>query len=232
VHVDESDVLDGPGERRTFRVKPVDPSKPLRVSLAWTDAPAAPVGGEREPDTTDPAALVNDLDLAVRDGGTVWHGNTFKDGVSQPGGHPDRRNNVENVFLRQAGNGTYEVTVNPYALPGDGVPQRGDTTDQDYALVISNARLLPAADAPPAVAAPAADPAPVASAPPPAKVKPKKKAKKKKAKKCARKKARSKRGARRSRSRSRRAKAAAAKRCSRKSARAKKRSAGSRRRRR
>ena len=58
-----------------------------------------------------------------------------------PGAVVDRLNNVENVFLSAPGEAVYTVRVDAFNLPGDGVPFSGDETDQDFALVISNAVL-------------------------------------------------------------------------------------------
>lgn len=88
-------------------------------------------------------ALVNDLDLRVTAAdGTPWTGNTFVGGKSQPGGDADRLNNVENVYL-DAPSGTYGVSVTAANLPGDGVPGNETATDQDFALVVTNGRLVP-----------------------------------------------------------------------------------------
>ncbi|HVM19737.1 MAG TPA: S8 family serine peptidase [Egibacteraceae bacterium] len=134
VVVDQSVLLRDAGAAHQLAVEPVDPARPMKATLVWTDAPGAP--------NANPA-LVNDLDLTLTAGdGTVWRGNNFADGVSQPGGTPDRLNNVENVFLDQPAGG-YEVTVAAANLPGDGVPGNGIATDQDFALVLTNARLVP-----------------------------------------------------------------------------------------
>ncbi|MDX1620440.1 MAG: S8 family serine peptidase [Nitriliruptorales bacterium] len=144
---DQSTVLTMLDETHERQVEVTDPGRPLRITLAWTDAPAAPV--------TDPAdaALVNDLDLEVLapDGTTVFRGNVFDDGASAPGGDPDRLDNLENVFIPAPQIGIYTVRVRAHALPGDGVPGRGDTTDQDFALVVSGAS---PADGDPAVTTP------------------------------------------------------------------------------
>jgi hypothetical protein len=99
--------------------------------VVWTDPPGAPGANP---------ALVNDLDLeVVAPDGTTFLGNQFKDGRSISGGEANRVDNVENVFIDAAGEGTYTVTVRAFNLPADGVPFGGDQTDQDFALVISNA---------------------------------------------------------------------------------------------
>jgi hypothetical protein len=70
----------------------------------------------------DPA-LVNDLDLEVTAGdGTSYVGNALEGSWSVTGGSPDRINNIENVFIREPGDGTYTITVSAWNLPGDGVP--------------------------------------------------------------------------------------------------------------
>jgi serine protease AprX len=103
------------------------------VTLAWSYAPAAP-NASRE--------LVNDLDLSlVASDGATFRGNHFSKGRSVPGVKRDKREVVENVFIDRP-MGTYTVDVRAFNLPGDGVPFAGDATDQDFALVISNAVIV------------------------------------------------------------------------------------------
>ncbi|MDP9405665.1 MAG: S8 family serine peptidase [Actinomycetota bacterium] len=131
---DQSMVLTDPGDTSSLTVQPADPSRPVRVTLVWSDAPGAPGAA---------TALVNDLDLTVTTAaGGRYLGNSFVKGESVPDGAPDRVNNVENVYL-PAGDGALTVDVRAHNLPGDGVPGSGDATDQDFALVVSNAVLAP-----------------------------------------------------------------------------------------
>lgn len=111
----------------------VDPSKPFRVTLAWSDAPGPVVG----------AAFVNNLDLEVFVNGTRYQGNRFSGAFSTPGGPPDFANNLEGVFLPSGTGSSFSVTVRAANVPGNGVPGVGDTTDQDFALVIYNAAARP-----------------------------------------------------------------------------------------
>lgn len=113
--------------------------KPLKITLAWSDA-AATVGADK--------VLVNDLDLVVEKldvgaGGTkvveVYRGNIFANGASKRGGKADRLNNLENVYLSKPKAGIYRITISVANLPGDGVPNNLDKTDQDFALVIRGA---------------------------------------------------------------------------------------------
>ena len=128
-YVDQSVLLDDPGDLHERSVV-VDGGAPLRVTLNWTDAPGLP-GAE--------VALVNDLDLElVAPDGTTYRGNVFEAGRSTTGGGADRINTTENVFLDAPMAGTWTVRVRAHALPGDGDPFRGDATDQDFALVVSN----------------------------------------------------------------------------------------------
>jgi subtilisin-like proprotein convertase family protein len=112
---------------RTFAVQ--DPSKPVRVTLAWTDPPG-PTSGN---------SYVNNLDLGVDVGAGSFKGNVFSGGVSVPGGTADPRNNLESVYLPAGASGAFAVTVTAANVAGDGVPGSGDATDQDFALVVSNA---------------------------------------------------------------------------------------------
>lgn len=129
LYLNESHTFDSPGTLVGFLGAVADPSKPIRISLVWTDPPA----------TADPA-LVNDLDLTVNVGGNIYRGNVFTSGVSTTGGAADSKNNVENVFL-PAGTpaGTFvSISVKAVALNGDGVLGNADLTDQHYSLVAYN----------------------------------------------------------------------------------------------
>jgi subtilisin-like proprotein convertase family protein len=112
---------------RTFHVQ--DPSKPVRVTLAWTDPPGPTVGNN----------FVNDLDLDVVSGAGTFKGNVFSNGESVTGGTADPRNNLEGVYLPAGASGNVGVDVTAANIAGDGVPGNGDSTDQDFALVVSNA---------------------------------------------------------------------------------------------
>jgi subtilisin-like proprotein convertase family protein/subtilisin family serine protease len=116
-----------PADVRTFSVP--DTSRPVKVTLVWTDAPG-PFNGN---------AYVNNLDLDVGTGGQTYHGNVFGGAYSRSGGAADFRNNVESVYLPPGTSGRVSVTVRPTSINGNGVPGSGDGTDQDYALVVSNA---------------------------------------------------------------------------------------------
>ncbi len=144
VVVDQTVVLSRRDASYGVSVVPVDPSKPMKVTLAWTDVPGLaqePRTADRDTETFSPAALVNDLDLRVVGSGGPFLGNVFAEGLSVRGGKPDRLNNLENVFVANP-RGAYRVTVRAHNLPGDGVPGNARRTDQDFALVLSNARLV------------------------------------------------------------------------------------------
>jgi hypothetical protein len=49
---------------------------------------------------------------------------------------------VENVFLASPTAASYQVTVSAANIIGDGMPNREGITDQDFALVITNARVV------------------------------------------------------------------------------------------
>ncbi len=92
---------------------------PFRVTLVWTDYPAAAYAGK---------ALVNDLDLEViAPDGTRYYGNG--------GTVPDRTNNVETVWLDDAAAGDWQVIVRAANIPYPQFPQ-------PYALVVSGPHLV------------------------------------------------------------------------------------------
>src|SRR5262249_52009817 len=123
-----SDKFTGTGQSRTFIGTVTDPSKPFRVTIAWTDAPGNTAGN----------AFNNDLDLIVTVGGNTFKGNVFSGANSVPGGSADNRNNAESVFLPAGVSGAFSVTVTAANINSDGVPNEAPSLDQDFALVVYN----------------------------------------------------------------------------------------------
>lgn len=110
------------GEYHTYNYVVTDSSRPLRVTLAWTDYPGAVYGNP---------VLVNDLDLLViAPDGTTYKGNVFGtmgQGQSLPNtGSFDRLNPVEGVLVKNPAEGAWTVRV-----VGSNVPNG----PQPYALV-------------------------------------------------------------------------------------------------
>jgi hypothetical protein len=129
----QSHVFGNSGEVWTAQVQPVDPGRPVRIVLAWTDAPGA-VG-------TSPQ--VNNLDLEVESAGVLLRGNAFEGAWSVTGGIPDALNNVEAVYLAPGSSGPLTITVRAFNIAGDGIPGNADPTDQDFALVCNNCARQP-----------------------------------------------------------------------------------------
>ena len=128
VYVDQQHTFEDSGETWMLETAVANPIAPLKISLAWTDAPGA-IGAN--------PALVNDLDLEVTVGGVTYLGNVFSAGASVAGGTADTINNLENVFLSGV-SGPVTVTVRATNVVGDGIPDQGDLTDQDFALICHN----------------------------------------------------------------------------------------------
>ncbi|MBO0797401.1 MAG: S8 family serine peptidase [Blastocatellia bacterium] len=126
--VNQTQILNSTGQVYQVSGCITSSSQPLRVTLAWTDAPGPTTG----------APLVNNLDLEVTINGVTYKGNNFSGDHSVSGGTADVRNNVESVFLPAGITGNFTVTVKATNIAGDGVPGNSDTTDQDFALVIYN----------------------------------------------------------------------------------------------
>jgi hypothetical protein len=126
-----SDVFTNSGQTLTFTGTINDPTKPFRVTLAWTDAPGSTTG----------AALNNDLDLTVSVGCDTYYGNVFKGDHSVVGGSADHVNNVESVFLPAGVTGDFSVTVTADNINSDSL-NTGDGVDQDFALVVYNAQSI------------------------------------------------------------------------------------------
>jgi len=123
------DEFSNTGQMREYSFTVANDTEPVRVTLAWTDAPGSTTGN----------AYNNDLDLEVTAQGVTYKGNVFSKFVSTTGGSADPRNNVESVWLSAGAKGSITVTVTAANINSDGVPGDGDGTDQDFALVIYNA---------------------------------------------------------------------------------------------
>ena len=108
-----------------------DPSKEFRVMLVWTDPPGNSVTN---------APYVNQLNLEVVVGGVVYNGNHFSGQYSTPGGQLDFTNNVQGIRLPAGTTGPFAIRVRPTIIAGDGVPGDFTPLDQDFALVVTNAR--------------------------------------------------------------------------------------------
>ncbi|MEO6061993.1 MAG: carboxypeptidase regulatory-like domain-containing protein, partial [Thermoflexales bacterium] len=126
--VDQTILFTASGQDRTLNGYVAHPARPVRVTLAWTDAPGNPIGG----------AYVNDLDLEVIVAGQTYKGNFFAGGASAIGGSADAINSVESVFLPAGQSGPLTVRVVARNIVGDGVPSAPGNLDQDYALVVYN----------------------------------------------------------------------------------------------
>ncbi len=126
--IDQSVVFDNTGENFNWVGAVADPSKPVRVVMTYTDEPGA-VG-------TSPQ--VNNLDLSVTTGGDTYLGNNFNGQYSVTGGSADSANNYEAVFLPPGVATDINIDIMATNIAGDGVPNSGDGTDQDFALVCYN----------------------------------------------------------------------------------------------
>ncbi|MGQ0600245.1 MAG: S8 family serine peptidase [Anaerolineales bacterium] len=126
--IDQTQTITATGQTITITGSIANPARPVRVTLAWTDAPG-PLSGN---------AFVNNLNLEVTVNGTLYRGNVFSGTVSATGGSFDTRNNVESVYLPAGLSAAYTVRVIAGNIAGDGLPGNADITDQDFALVIYN----------------------------------------------------------------------------------------------
>ncbi len=123
------------GQTRTFSGTVIDANNPVRITLAWTDAPGSTSG----------SAYNNDLNLTVSIGGQTYKGNVFSGAHSASGGTADPRNNLESVFLPTGAVGAVVIQVEAYNITSDGVPNEAPSLDQDFALVAYNISETPAA---------------------------------------------------------------------------------------
>lgn len=128
VRYDQTVTFGATGEAVAYNLVAGDGTKPMKVSLVWSDAPGTPGGN----------AWVNDLNLRVQNQTATYYGNVFSAGWSTTGGAADTRNNIEGVYLQTPGTTEYRLIVEAANIAGDGVPYNADPTDQDFALVCWN----------------------------------------------------------------------------------------------
>ncbi|MFZ6027566.1 MAG: S8 family serine peptidase [Chloroflexota bacterium] len=128
LYYDQTSLFQDTGETWALTVGVADPSKPVKITLVWSDAAGAAGASP---------ALVNNLDLLVENNGSAYRGNVFSNGWSIAGGSADVLNNIENVYIQNA-SGAATITIQAVNLAGDGLPYNGDNTDQDFALVCAN----------------------------------------------------------------------------------------------
>ena len=131
--LNQSEWFDNSGETWSWFGAVADPTKPVRIVMAYTDAAGA-IG-------TSPQ--VNDLNLAADVDGTSYLGNNFSGQWSVSGGSSDPANNYEAIFVAPGVSGAIEITVTGFNIAGDGIPNANDGTDQDFAIVCYNCAQTP-----------------------------------------------------------------------------------------
>jgi hypothetical protein len=111
------------GASAIYHVRVASSNEPLKVTLVWTEPPAA--AGANNP-------VINDLDLEVvsPDGAQTFLGNHFVNGVSAVGGSADAVNNVEVVLINNPMPGEWTIRVNATQV-NVGNP------DQGYAVAVT-----------------------------------------------------------------------------------------------
>ena len=131
-YFDNPVIFDSTDEQWSVELEASDPDQPVKLMLVWTDAPGHGLGGSTP-------AWNNDLDLVVEAGGETYRGNNFgADGFSTAGGAADDQNNTEGLFLGPGEIGSFTVRIVAANINSDGLPNSGDGTDQDFALVCYN----------------------------------------------------------------------------------------------
>lgn len=136
---DQRHAFTASGQEFTLRVAVAEPTRQLRVTLVYSDAPGAAGANP---------ALVNNLNLEVEETATttMFRGNVFANGFSVAGGAFDNVDNIECVYVQNP-TGVYEVRVVATSVVANARPPFDVVPWQDFALVIENAE---AADADPA----------------------------------------------------------------------------------
>jgi hypothetical protein len=113
------------GEMRVFAARIADISQPLRVTLAWTDAPSLPNNG----------SLENELYLQLQaPDGTILNGDITP--------FPNATNNVQRIIVANPAAGTYQIRVRGINVVRSAPGTPPGAPRQDFALVASNVETL------------------------------------------------------------------------------------------
>ncbi len=134
VYLDQTETFTASGQQFSLSAAAADPAQPIRIMLAFTDAPGHGLGG------TTPA-WVNDLNLSVEASGITYLGNIVgSDGWSATSGSADEKNNLEGVFLNPAQHGGFvRIAVDAANVAADALnPHAPGAPAQDFALVCYN----------------------------------------------------------------------------------------------
>jgi N-acetyl-anhydromuramyl-L-alanine amidase AmpD len=133
-YVDQSILLTSRGDLRTWTIRPSDQTKPLWITLTWTDPPGAPGTG-----TSSSPAVVNKLAVRAKTKETQYRANQFSGGWSEPdkGDANEGWDNNQCIYLSADALGdTVEVSVTALELGMNCLTNQADTPQQDFALVI------------------------------------------------------------------------------------------------
>ncbi len=127
-----------------YYIEVLDPSKPLKATLVWTDFPGTPCASIRPYDFYDNTPeLVNNLDLTINqwENPNQYYGNRFNttgQSIVNPSSH-DSLNNVETILIPTPETGIYEITVS--ALSGQIISDLPHGYRQPYAMVITGGNI-------------------------------------------------------------------------------------------
>ena len=150
IMVDETILLSQPGEVHDWTIRVVDPARPVKITLAWTDPPGS-IGSGGSPGLTP---IVNKLALRAEIGKTMFRGlqDRFRNGWSssedvivREGGSPaaaEGTDNLQNIFLSPSSvTGSIRVSVTALSVTTNCLTGKFDPPQQDFSLVISNGQL-------------------------------------------------------------------------------------------
>lgn len=137
------------GDQYVARFRVHDAAKPVKVVLAWTDAPGNPISHTGTPTLTyDDTPLTNDLDLQVFPSdapSTVYLGNKLDSATEYSTAYstggvlaPDNTNNVEMARFDIAPNVAFDIFVNAASI-GASTDTNASDAEQDFAVVVVNA---------------------------------------------------------------------------------------------
>ncbi len=139
VYEDQRVFLTGRGQSKDWKLRVSDRTKPVRITLAWTDPPGPVPSG-----TAEASAIVNQLALRVQAGSALYRGNEFQNGSSVPANGPAARegwDNLQNVFLPAGAiTGSFTVSVVALNITTNCLTGQIDVLQQDFALVITNSQ--------------------------------------------------------------------------------------------